>query len=107
MQYFFQVISIKPKTPVSEIEEFIPRRIQLFETCDDNLFDENIHEFVNNGDVIVSVKDLVVQFAVRGRTLTAIRKISLDIYKGETIAIVGESGSGKSSLLNVFSEFFL
>lgn len=51
---------------------------------------------LSNGDVIVSVKDLVVQFAVRGRTLTAIRKISLDIYKGETIAIVGESGSGKS-----------
>lgn len=55
---------------------------------------DNSH--LNKGDTIISVKDLVVQFAVRGRTLTAIRKISLDIYKGETIAIVGESGSGKS-----------
>ncbi|MDY6429806.1 MAG: ABC transporter ATP-binding protein [Bacilli bacterium] len=45
---------------------------------------------------MVSVKDLQVQFSVRNRILTAIRKISLDIYKGETIAIVGESGSGKS-----------
>jgi len=49
-----------------------------------------------NGDVIVSVKDLEVEFTVRNRVLKAIRKISLDIFKGETIAIVGESGSGKS-----------
>ena len=51
---------------------------------------------VKPGEVIVSVKDLEVQFSVRNNVLTAIRKISLDIYKGETIAIVGESGSGKS-----------
>ncbi len=49
-----------------------------------------------NGDVIVSVRDLEVEFTVRNRVLKAIRKISLDIFKGETIAIVGESGSGKS-----------
>lgn len=53
-------------------------------------------ENVKNGEVIVSVKNLEVQFSVRNRILTAIRNISLDIYKGETIAIVGESGSGKS-----------
>ena len=51
---------------------------------------------VKKGEVIVSVRDLEVQFSVRNRILNAIRKISLDIYKGETIAIVGESASGKS-----------
>ena len=51
---------------------------------------------VKEGETIISVKDLEVQFQVRSRTLTAIRKISIDIKKGETIAIVGESGSGKS-----------
>ena len=51
---------------------------------------------VKNGEPIVSVKNLKVQFSVRNRILTAIRNISLDIYKGEILAIVGESGSGKS-----------
>ncbi|MCR4562658.1 MAG: ABC transporter ATP-binding protein [Bacilli bacterium] len=51
---------------------------------------------LKDGDTIVSVKDLEVQFSVRGKILTAIRKISLDIYKGEVLAIVGESASGKS-----------
>ena len=40
---------------------------------------------VKVGQPLVSVKNLVVEFAVRGRTLTAIRNVSLDIYKGEMI----------------------
>ena len=47
-------------------------------------------------ETLVEVRQLEVQFSVRNRILTAIRKIDLDIYKGETLAIVGESGSGKS-----------
>ncbi len=58
---------------------------------------------VKKGEVIASVKDLVVRFQVRGKTLTAIRKVSLDIYKGEIIAIVGESGSGKSVFTKCFT----
>lgn len=50
----------------------------------------------NRDDVVVSVRNLVVKFRVRDRELTAIRNISLDIFKGEILAIVGESGSGKS-----------
>ena len=53
--------------------------------------------------VLLSVKDLVVKFNVRGRSLTAIRGISLDIYEGESIAIVGESGSGKSVFTKTFA----
>ena len=53
--------------------------------------------------VLLSVKDLEVKFHVRGRTLTAIRGISLDIYENESIAIVGESGSGKSVFTKTFA----
>lgn len=51
---------------------------------------------------ILTVKDLEVQFNLRGQVLTAIRGISLDIYKGESLAIVGESGSGKSVFTKTF-----
>lgn len=53
-------------------------------------------------DVILSVKDLNVKFSLRGKVLHAIRNVSLDIYRGESIAIVGESGSGKSVFTKTF-----
>lgn len=53
--------------------------------------------------VVLSIKDLEVKFRVRGRILTAIRGISLDIYENESIAIVGESGSGKSVFTKTFA----
>ncbi|MDO4294870.1 MAG: ABC transporter ATP-binding protein [bacterium] len=52
---------------------------------------------------ILSAKDVQIQFSLRGRKLMAIRKCSLDLYEGETLAIVGESGSGKS----VFTKSFV
>ena len=51
---------------------------------------------------ILSVRDLNVKFSLRGKTLHAIRDVSLDLYPGETLAIVGESGSGKSVLTKTF-----
>ncbi len=57
----------------------------------------------NEKKVLLSVKDLEVKFRVRGRILTAIRNISLDIYENESIAIVGESGSGKSVFTKTFA----
>ena len=52
---------------------------------------------------IISAKDVEITFSLRGRKLNAIRKCSLDLYEGETLAIVGESGSGKS----VFTKNFV
>ena len=55
-----------------------------------------------NAEVVLSAKDVVVKFDLRGKTLTAIRGASLDLYKGESLAIVGESGSGKSVFTKTF-----
>ena len=54
-------------------------------------------------NVLLSVKDLEVKFRVRGRILSAIRGVSLDIYEDESIAIVGESSAGKSVFTKAFA----
>ncbi|MGT2735824.1 ABC transporter ATP-binding protein [Streptococcus orisratti] len=57
----------------------------------------------NTNNVILSAQDVVVEFDVRDRVLTAIRNISIDLYEGEVLAVVGESGSGKSVLTKTFT----
>ena len=53
-------------------------------------------------ETVFSVRDLNIKFSLRGRQLHAIRGVSLDLYKGESLAIVGESGSGKSVFVKSF-----
>ena len=57
---------------------------------------------MNESDIILSVRDLNVKFTLRGQVLHALRDISLDVYRGESLAIVGESGSGKSVFVKSF-----
>ncbi len=57
---------------------------------------------------LLDIKDLNVDFALRDKTLRAVRGVSLSVNKGERLGIVGESGAGKSvlgfSIINLISK---
>jgi len=49
-------------------------------------------------ETLLSVDSLDVKFEVADGTIHALRDVSLDVQKGETVGLAGESGSGKSTL---------
>jgi peptide/nickel transport system ATP-binding protein len=52
-------------------------------------------------DPVITIRDLSKTFTPQGGALQALRGVSLDVQRGETLGLVGESGSGKTTLARV------
>ncbi len=50
----------------------------------------------NDKDILLNIKDLSIDFRTEDGIRTGVKKLDLQLKKGEVVGIVGESGSGKS-----------
>ncbi|HUU69522.1 MAG TPA: ATP-binding cassette domain-containing protein, partial [Planctomycetota bacterium] len=55
---------------------------------------------IDNDSVIIRAENVRKRYQLGGEVVWALRGVSLDVYRGEFLAIMGPSGSGKSTLFN-------
>lgn len=52
---------------------------------------------------LIAIKNLTKTYGKKENTFKALQSVSLDIYKGDSLAIIGKSGSGKSTLMHILA----
>ena len=86
-------VSLKYKfipNALSESEQRLDQALNLMKT------DQPVISEIENGNVILSVKDLTTYFYTEEGIVKAVEGVSFKIKRGETLGLVGETGCGKS-----------
>lgn len=52
-------------------------------------------------EALITITDLIKSYHLEGISTTVLKKVSLNVHRGDLLAIVGASGSGKSTLMNI------
>ena len=55
----------------------------------------------NGQEAVISIRDMTKVYLMGEHEVRALNGVSLDIHKGEFVAIMGPSGSGKSTMMNM------
>lgn len=59
---------------------------------------QNVSDVTDDKDILISVRDLQVQYTASGRVIHAVNGVSFDLKKGQTLGLVGETGAGKTTI---------
>src|SRR2546429_9632351 len=55
------------------------------------------------GAEVVAARDLTRRYGEGATAVDALRGVSLDVHKGQLLAVMGQSGSGKSTLMHILA----
>ena len=56
---------------------------------------------MKNKEIVLSAKNISKEYKIGDETISALKTVSIEIFKGDFLAIVGKSGSGKSTLMHI------